>query len=536
MSKSLATFSLSILSASAVLLWRCTLGGGTEDVNTRVVTGMVFNPDSTPASLAQVQLIPADYDPMRDARGSILTDTTDDAGEYRFTMRESGLYTAQIVQIAARTRAIVARVAVQDDTTAFPPAELSKPGSIKIVLPDSIDKASGYVYIPGTTIASQFGEADEFALLDSVPAGTVPSVNYGAPVSVPRAIRYDVPVASAETTTVAQFAWKYAARCALNTTPTGADVAGNVMNFPALVRLNNDNFTFTQALTNGDDICFTKENGSPLAYEIELWDAAIGKAVIWVNVDTVYGNDSSHYFIMYWGNPDASGNSNGTAVFDTAAGFAGVWHLNENGENVVDATGNACHGRNSGSTAVAGIIGNARNFANGNHIRVSGLLMSPPNVTLSAWVRSDTSLARGQDIVSIGDAVLIRFDDILGMGTAGCYHNTALVNDSNYARVQSGRYLAKTGWHYLVFSVDAETHAQTLYIDGVQSAVSHDVNPINYAGLGADTYFGIHGNGKTGFNFIGRIDEVRVNSIAPDPEWIKLCFMNQKEQDALIRW
>jgi hypothetical protein len=70
----------------------------------------------------------------------------------------------------------------------------------------------------------------------------------------------------------------------------------------------------------------------------------------------------------------------------------------------------------------------------------------------------------------------------------------------------------------------------------VQSAISHDASPINYAGLGTDTYLGMHGNGKTSFYFAGRIDEARVSAAAETADWIKLCYMNQKEQNVLVRW
>jgi hypothetical protein len=34
--------------------------------------------------------------------------------------------------------------------------------------------------------------------------------------------------------------------------------------------------------------------------------------------------------------------------------------------------------------------------------------------------------------------------------------------------------------------------------------------------------------------FKGKIDEVRVSSAALSPDWIKLCYINQKENDALV--
>ena len=37
-------------------------------------------------------------------------------------------------------------------------------------------------------------------------------------------------------------------------------------------------------------------------------------------------------------------------------------------------------------------------------------------------------------------------------------------------------------------------------------------------------------------NFNGRIDEVRVMNAAPNADWIKLCYMNQKTGNALVEF
>jgi hypothetical protein len=34
--------------------------------------------------------------------------------------------------------------------------------------------------------------------------------------------------------------------------------------------------------------------------------------------------------------------------------------------------------------------------------------------------------------------------------------------------------------------------------------------------------------------FKGRLDEVRASGVARGPDWIKLCYMNQKQDDALV--
>ena len=171
--------------------------------------------------------------------------------------------------------------------------------------------------------------------------------------------------------------WRHLRRFRLNTTALGAGVAGNVAHFPVLVRLTGGNFDFSQAKDDGADIRFAKSDTTFLPYEIERWDPVAGLAEVWVKVDTVHGGDSTQSLTMYWGNTDAADSSNGTAVFDTAAGFAGVWHLSDTGDSVHDATGDAFNGTNSGSTASAGMIGNSRNFTNGNYIKISGLLGFP---------------------------------------------------------------------------------------------------------------------------------------------------------------
>jgi len=516
-------------------------GGGGSDVGNGIILGKIVCSAGISPANTTVLLVPVNYDPVKDSSLLLTYKTvTDSSGNYCFKSVPHGKYNIQARHRSATSLALfISDINANADTTLVPDDSMYALGTLKVALPANVNRISGYFYIPGTTIFAKIVN-DSFVVIDSLPSGTYPSVNCSAVNSTAvSVVRYNVTVASAQPTVVYNPAWKYAKKLLLNTTSSGAKVAGNVYGFPVLIRLTSANFKFFQTQAAGSDLRFTKADNTFLPYEIERWDSAGSQAEIWVKTDTVFGNDSSHFIEMYWGastDPAAQSLSDGKTVFDTTNGFAGVWHLGDNSDTVADATKYSHNGQNSGTTTASGIIGNSRNFTNGNFVKISGLLNSPENVTLSAWVRNDTSTG-GQDIVSIGDAVFIRVDDIIdGIGTTGSYHNNPVVNDSNYAYVSSGRFLAKTGWHYLVFSIDTNSHMRTFYIDGVQSASTSDVNPINYTGLGTDTYIGKHGNGKTTFNFIGQIDEVRVNNNVVSPDWIKLCFMNQKAQDALIAW
>ena len=62
---------------------------------------------------------------------------------------------------------------------------------------------------------------------------------------------------------------------------------------------------------------------------------------------------------MFWGNPAATSESDGTAVFNRSNGFVSVWHMND---PVTDDAG-TLQSEDKGTTAVAGMIGSGRHFA-----------------------------------------------------------------------------------------------------------------------------------------------------------------------------
>ena len=67
-----------------------------------------------------------------------------------------------------------------------------------------------------------------------------------------------------------------------------------------LVRLDDSNFDLDDAVEG--EVRFSKSDGTtPLYYEIEGWRTADKAAEVWVLVDTVYADNNTQYFNMYWG-------------------------------------------------------------------------------------------------------------------------------------------------------------------------------------------------------------------------------------------
>ena len=172
-------------------------------------------------------------------------------------------------------------------------------------------------------------------------------------------------LAANETASVKYQGWQHSGSLYLLTTPEGANLPATAAeeNFPVLVRLNKEWFHFSEAQANGEDIRFAASSGTPLAYQVDQWDAAAGTACVWVRVPTIRGN-ARQEIKMYWGKADARSESSGPAVFNESNGYLSVWHMND---PVQDDVGTV-ESTDAGTTPSSGRIGRARHFADGKGI------------------------------------------------------------------------------------------------------------------------------------------------------------------------
>lgn len=511
--------------------------------SSETVIGKVVNGDGSPACSTIVTLYPADYDPIRDAKLKRLTsDTTDAFGSYRVEVQDSAVnYSIIATMPKSGDRALVTDIILKDDTTRTQDAILSRPGAILIPINSEFDLTKGYVYVPGTNIYVLLSGRSDYVILDSVPAGSKLSIHYttGDGVGTTRVISDSVYVSSNDTLNISYTQWKFSQKLYLNTSSSGADVSGNVYDFPVLIRLTAPRFNFEQASGNGEDIRFTKTDGSQLPYEIEHWDSAAGKAEIWVKIDTIYANSDSHYFTMIWGNPAAQpAASNGVDVFDTAAGFKGVWHLDNQIDSVIkDQTRNKFNGIAKAVTSVPGIIGKAQSFDGvSSEIIVSGSAIDHLNFnengifTVSAWVRIDTI-----DSLFHGIVFKSNFQYGLQLRPANQWEFMHFKDKSGW---EMSRATAVSGsWQYL--SGVRNGNKQFLYVNGVcvdSSIVSVAINSTRATDQPLEIGHCPDGGKDPDRFFKGLIDEVRISGIAYSADWIKLCYLNQKEADGLLKW
>jgi len=317
--------------------------------------------------------------------------------------------------------------------------------------------------------------------------------------------------------THAQFTdWQHSGTIYIITTPEGADLPASAseQNFPLLVRLHKDFFDFSQAKPSGEDIRFASNDGIPLPYQIEEWDAAAGTASIWVKIPSIRGN-ARKAINMYWGNGGASSESNGEKVFGTDAGFAGVWHL---GDNLEDSTPNNLNGTNQGTVNTQGIIGDGRRFGTGTFIgcgdEVSCLPAGNADRSMSAWI-NPASYESGP---TIG-----------GWGKQGAQHlsymvmsNRGMVKFHGYAADPQGITKVPFGeWHHAALTISGGRIR--FYLDGVEDH-STDIVALDTSSA-SGCYIGKHtpGPGPWARHFQGALDEETIPepvfTLSPPAQW-----------------
>jgi hypothetical protein len=326
-----------------------------------------------------------------------------------------------------------------------------------------------------------------------------------------------------------------------------------VFDFPVLIRLNSTNFSFEHTKTDGSDLVFKSGNGAVLPYEIEKWDLNGKRAEIWVKADTVFGNDSLQSIEMSWGDTGKTATQKGKPVFDTAAGYQGVWHLGDNGTATFkDVTVNGYNGSsnsNESPSIKAGMIGSGC-FFNGTTQYITmpntsnSKLNFPENgyYTVSAWVLLDTLDGKSHCIVSKGfEQYYLRSTYI----STTLPYTTPLWEFVEFGDVDkwktSTTSLSAKQWTLLV-GVHQGTRQQ-LYCNGVlvDSTTDKWVNVVS-RNTKNDLMIGRFAESVVlptieGYcYFKGCIDEVRICNIAQSPDWVKLCYMNQGADDKLVRF
>ncbi len=522
------------------------LAGGGSEAGNAIVVGRLTDASGDPMEGVIVRAYREHADPVSDTSAAPCEPFQSDVeGRYRLRCDEGGVIQITGIHPERRTAFLMGGIRpLAKRTLQLPDAVLRIPGRLRVALPDSGALAGGYVYVPGTPY---FQPVDAAALaagsvvIDPVPTGTMREVRLAAPGGFPSlTLATDISVASTQTTNLPAYGdWARSRSFRLDPAAFGP-LGRNLVSFPLLVRLDAGNFDFTQARADGADLRFAKADGTPLPFAIESWDAAASRAAVWVRMDTVFADGRGQTVTLFWGNSRAKVPPASRPVFDTASGFAGVWHLSEDRDSTHtpgvyrDATPGGTDGDDYiTSKGKPGAIGGGLDIQGRMWVemRFASTRMEPAQaLTLSAWIKPD----------SLGDSSSILAELENGYSLRLMHDSTARFEFSNGTEtvsVHSVKLPIKDGkWHQVAAVFDGGT--ATIYLDGVQSAQVPAAGLISYTGNSNRRFFiGNWSNVIPGFdNYYGGLDEVQLSHAARGPGWIALAYANQAPGAKILVW
>lgn len=358
-----------------------------------------------------------------------------------------------------------------------------------------------------------------------------------------------------------------------------ANIAASLTNYPVLVRLSNAGIAtganvLSDALAGGADVRFTDSTGNTaLAYEIDTWSST--RAAIWVRVPSIAPGTPTK-IRLYWGNTSATSASNAGAVFDSASGFVGVWHLgNAAGisprpnaitgappatpANDVDAFGGgagtyvAPTGHIGGADSLRGAgtragpdvgsdylnIGTPTGVGASNYVGLNtytGYSNFTTGFTYSGWIKAATPQGNYTYLVELANL-------------NGCNDNIQVFRPAVDARYRyehcngttsggtnqtTNGGLVEGVWQFVTVTMGTgSTPAYTGWLNGArQQGPTNRTQPISNvprtnAWLGKSNY-------DVDYYWAGAFDEVRISRVPRDSNWIRMDYATQRADSSVV--
>ena len=287
----------------------------------------------------------------------------------------------------------------------------------------------------------------------------------------------------------------------------GYNRAAVLSNFPVLVRLGPacSGFDYDQfASPAGADLRFADgEETRSLSYDVEEWNTG-GDSLVWVRVPELRAG--THIW-AYWGNPAWTEVPRYVTDGSTwSEGYEGVWHFNG---GVLDASSNAHHAVNHGSTYGAGIVAGARAIDGADdyvdpRLAAAWYGANINGLTVSLWARPSIGAtgtvfgAAGGPATTFIDPGRFKLWEYEAGGNSNRPHDGFVGQWQHVAQVLDGG----TARPYK----DGSAGSTLLYTPFVPAAAP-------WMGY-------LNGSGDPRFYFAGTIDEVRIARTARSADWL----------------
>jgi len=301
----------------------------------------------------------------------------------------------------------------------------------------------------------------------------------------------------------------------------------DLYNFTLMVRLNNTNFNYSLALTQGADIRFIDDDGTTLLkHHFEFWNES-SESILWVKIPKIDANSSIDHIWIYYNNSLVADAQDEEGTFDNE--YVMVQHLQEAPANTVEGHLDSTKFNNDGTpyqfggsagstTNGTGLFDGADEFDGANDYvdfgTDSSLNPHSSPFTYEMWINN----AEG----SPPD-----WPYIFGTGSTHNYYGFYQSLGTSNLRWEYGQppgYTSWTGigvgamntgeWHHALVTYDGTSFLT--YFDGeyVESGVTTP-NP---------DILGVRIGIAWGGSFEGTLDEIRISNTSRSLDWINATY------------
>lgn len=353
--------------------------------------------------------------------------------------------------------------------------------------------------------------------------------------------------------------WSYRKEIAINAGEGGVILEQDLEDFPVLVRLSAENFTFLEAKFDGADLRFVGADGKTLLrHYIESYDVNNNLAFVWVRIPSIRSGASQTIY-MYYGNDAADGIGDAALVFDDNQAL--VYNFGYISGVPQDVSGNFNNARSTVDIKSA-FIGNGAVFDGARFLMTpsSSNLSVRPQTSFSAslWLNLDSPQQRA--ILLRRTAEEGRGAFVLGVEDRRLFAEvTAAQDDAGGAPVLlSGEQQIPLGqWAHIAVTLQGGSPSLLkLFVNGVAVASAQVELPLLDGRLyiggapGARVVQAASGDGEAApataegdggavlnaSNLVGMIDEVRLAGNARSDTYVRAAYLDQGPQGSLVQY
>ncbi len=321
--------------------------------------------------------------------------------------------------------------------------------------------------------------------------------------------------------------WPYRMAVAIDASPNGANLTETNNDVTVLLKLHTGNFE-DFFLVNEDlsDIRFIGgDDNTPLKHHVESFDLINQLIYIWVKLPQVTGGINTERIWMYYGNAEAVSNQDAAGSYD--ADTALVYHFRAGEALPQDATAYGAHAASNDATVTdQSLIAAGLSLAAGNRLTVADMpsfnVTAQKGLTVSMWLKP----ASGQQRVRLLERTDGSSSLALELDGNSISARLQTLSGATYETPPASAISADT-WQHLALVVSPQR--LSILVGG---------NEVTFTTIELQPFVGswvIGADPQADNGFVGEIDELRIDSVARNGDWIKAAVSSQGVASKLLK-